>query len=147
MSDQSQVLNTGQQAIINTDLSKIFILNNRYKKDVYVNNSTYDPITLLAGTVMGRVTATNIFVPFRAAASDGSQYPVGVLAQDIILAGGATENATICTFGDVAQEKLLFQTSGDGIHSIAASRRVEDWLRAQGINPVVGTEMTGYDNQ
>lgn len=147
MSTQSQALNTGQQAIINTDLSKMFLGDNRYQRNSYINNSSYDPIPLLEGTLMGRIHASGVYVPFNAAASDGSQFPVGVLAHDISVAGGATVLATIVDMGDVEQSKIIFFTPNQGLETVVSSRRVKDHIAAQGIKLISSDEMTQYDNQ
>lgn len=147
MSDQTIVLNNGQQAIINTDISKIFLWNNRYENALY-NNSAYGSVTLLAGTLMGRVAATGWIKPLASGAADGSQFPVGVLANDIIVDGGALETVSICVSGDVAEEKIILQGT-DTMEVTISSRRLRDRIAADtvGIKLVQATEMTGYDNQ
>lgn len=147
MSSQTIALNNGRQATINTDVSKIFVGDNRYQKDNYTNNSSYDPITLLAGTVMGRISASNLVVPMKSTAGDGSQLPVGILADDLVLASGAQENVTLVDMGDVAAYKLIFALPGDGLDTVVSSRRYKDHIAAQGLKLVYGEEMTGYDNQ
>lgn len=146
MSDISQPLNTGQQATTNYDLSKIFLWNNRYDSESYVNNSNYNPVTILAGTVMGRVTLTGVLVPLDASQINGSQFPVGILAQDIVLAAGATKACTICIRGDVNGRKLIFWT-GNTLNTPVANRILKDHLQDQGIIIKQSTEMTDYDNQ
>jgi hypothetical protein len=150
MSSQSVVLNTGNQAIINTDVSKIFLRDNRYQKGNNLNNSGYDPLNLVAGTLMGRVTATGNLTYFNAAASDGSQAPVGILADDVAIDSGDTEEVTIVDFGDVAADKVVFVVTGQGLETavtIGVSRRVKDHLQAQGIKLIVTREQTHTDNQ
>lgn len=65
------------------------------------------PITLDAactnmrsGTVLGRVAATGKFKPYNALASDGTQYPVGLLMQDNIdpAAGGVDVFGTVSMY-------------------------------------------------
>lgn len=148
MSSQSIALNTGQQAIIHTDLSRIFVRENRYEYGNYVNNSSYDPITLLAGTVMGRISASGILVPLQSNASDGSQFPVGILSKDIVVDGSDTVEAPICVAGDVVKEKVLFVKPGDAMETVVSSRRLSDRLAADtvGIKLVSSTEMSGEDN-
>ena len=67
MSTQTEALNNGQQAIINTDTSKIFLWDNRYESATY-NNGGYTDVTLQAGTVMGRITSTGRVVPLQSEA-------------------------------------------------------------------------------
>lgn len=149
MSKQNMVLNTGRQAIINNDTPKVFIWGNRYTNADLLNNSGYNPEVLYKGTVLGRVTATNRLAPFNAAASDGTQFPVGVLAESISVDSGAVVQPYYCTFGDVNSGELIFPTPNQGLDSIITGQgRVRDVLRRVGINPVDGTsENTRYDNQ
>lgn len=148
MSTQTIVLNTGQQAIINTDLSKIFVWNNRYEKGSY-NNGGYDSVTLQAGTVMGRITATGKLTPLRSDASDGSQIPVGILLETQTVAAGDTVDVFVCTSGDVVSGKLVFAKSGDTLDTIISSRRLRDRIAADtvGINLIDSDELTATDNQ
>jgi len=148
MSSVNTRVNTGQQITTDYDLSKIFIWENRYEGDNYVNNSNYSPITLLAGTVMGRVSATGVIVPCLASAVDGSQIPVGILAQDIIgLVGGGTKSAAICIAGDVAEDKVIFYYS-DTLETVVSGRRYRDRIQGDTAGIVLRkrTEMTDFDN-
>lgn len=147
MSSNSIVLNTGQQAIVNFDVSKIFVWNNRYEKADYTN-SGYDDVVLAAGTLMGRVSATQEIIPLASGASDGSQYPVGVLAQDITVEGGATVSLYICVAGDVVEDKVILDGS-DTLSTVISGRSIRDRIAADtvGIKLVPSTELTGYDNQ
>lgn len=147
MSSNSIVLNTGQQMTINTDLSKIFVWNNRYESGTY-NNATYDTVELAAGTVMGRVAATGNLKPLASGASDGSQYPVGILADDYAVEEGEDQEVAICVAGDVDQNKLVFDGS-DTLTTEISGRQLRDRIAADtvGIKLVGGEPMTAYDNQ
>lgn len=142
---------TTNSLITNKDVSKIFLGCNKYDSESYINNSGYDPVTLLAGTVMGRIAATGVLVPVLKGANNGSQYPIGILAHDIEIGPGETAGATICVAGDVAEDKLIFwdyQIDEDSIVPAGAEgRRMMDWLQLAGIILRDGTEMTDYDNQ
>lgn len=146
MSSYNTRLNTGQQITTDYDLSKIFIWNNRYENDSYINNSNYNPITLLVGTVMGRIASTGYIVPCYASAVDGSQDPIGVLANDIILSAGQSKQASICIAGDVASNKLIF-LYGDSLETVVAGKRMKDRIQANSLIILrASTEMTDYDN-
>lgn len=148
MSSVNLRLNTGQQITTDYDLSKIFIWDNRYESDSYVNNSNYSPITILAGTVMGRVATTGAVVPCLASAVDGSQFPIGILAQDIIgLVGGGNAACTLCIAGDVAADKVIFYY-GDTLETVVNGRRFKDRIQSDssGIILRTRTEMTDFDN-
>lgn len=142
-------LNTGNQITTDYEYSKIFLFNNRYEddSDAYVNNSGYSTLTLLAGTVMGRVTGSGQLKPCYVGATDGSQEPVGILAHDIVnLPSGSSANVVICIGGDVAQKKVIF-LFGDTLETQANGRRYKD--RIQTNTTIIlrgGEEMTDYDN-
>lgn len=141
------VLNTGQQTITNYDVTKIFVYNNRYEEGQY-NNSGYDEVTLALGTLMGRVSATQMLVPHDSSASDGSQYPVGVLAQARTVDAGETVYVTICVSGDVVESQITL-AAGDTMNTVISDRSIRDRIAGDtmGIKLVGGTEMTAFDNQ
>lgn len=142
---QEVVLNTGQQAIINTDTSNIFLWNRRSEKGQVNNSDLYDPLVIPAGTVMGRIASSGYLTPFTSGASDGSQFPIGVLCSDYTIEEGDTQYVYICDDGDVAAEKLIFQDT-DTLDTVVDDQRVRDRLKAAGVKVIVSTEMTGYDN-
>lgn len=145
MSSQNVVLNTGQQAIINTDRSKIFLWNHRSQPEVY-NNGTYDDSTIVAGTVMGRVTATGKVRAFQSDAVDGSQIPVGVLMEDYTVGEGLDQQVFIAVMGDVSTSQLVFKKVGDTVNTVVSSRQVRDHMQAQGLKLIASTQMTDFDN-
>lgn len=147
MASQEVTLNTGNQAIINTDLGNIFLFNRRSQKGIVNNSDLYDPLVLSAGTVMGRVSETGKFKAFDADASDGSQYPIGILAHDVTIEEGEDKNVFICDDGDVAEEKLVFVDTDDSLDTVISGQQVRDRLKAAGIKLIASTEQTGYDNQ
>ena len=148
MSSATITINTGQQITTQYNLEKLFLWSNRYENDNYVNNFSYSTITLLAGTVMGRVASTGVLIPSTASAVDGSQYPIGVLARDIVnMAAGSTQLCAICIAGDVSAPLLIF-TFGDTLDTVVNGRRYRDRIQADSAGIVLRgrTEMTGYDN-
>jgi hypothetical protein len=147
MSSQTVPLNTGQQAIINTDTSKIFLGGNKYETAQYTNG-TGGVVNLTEGVVLGRISASGKVTPLTSAAVDGSQFVVGVLAQDISVANGATVNLTFCVEGEVAAEKLVFQ-GADTLETVVSGRRLRDRIAGDtvGIKLYTSIELSGYDNQ
>lgn len=147
MSSINTRLNTNQQITTDYDVSKIFIWDNRYEADNYVNNSGYSTVTLQPGTVMGRIASTGILVPCLASAVDGSQFPIGILADTLVLAAGQTKGCMICISGDVAEDKLLF-FYGDTLETVVAGRRFRDRIQADTAGVILRkrTEMTDFDN-
>jgi hypothetical protein len=147
MSKQEVILNNGQQMIVNTDLAKIFVWDNRFESANYTN-STYDPVTLPAGTLMGKISATQEIVPLTSAASDGSQFPVGVLNQTSVIAAGATVALAYCVSGDVVESGVILQ-GADTMATVISGRSIRDRIGADtvGVKLVGSIEMTGFDNQ
>lgn len=148
---QSVVSNTGNMAIVQNDLTKIFVWNNRYENGTFeYTNSTYDDVTIQKGSVIGRVLADQTLVLLESGASDGSQYPVGVLAEDIVVEAGESYSATasICVAGDVDESKLNFQGSDD-LDTEVSGRSLRDRLASDtvGIKLVGGDQLTAQDNE
>jgi hypothetical protein len=149
MSSQTTPVNTNSQMTVNTDLSKIFLWNNRYDKAQYTNG-TGAAVTLLAGTVLGRITASGKLLPLKSAPAigeEGSEIPLGILAHDVTVANGATVDLSYCVAGDVAQEKIILQ-GADTLDTVISARRIRDRITGDtmGIKLVSGTEMTAFDN-
>ncbi len=147
MSKQTIKLNTGQQAIIDTDVSKIFVWDNRFDNFDF-NNDGYDDITPKGGTVMGRISATGKIKPLRSDNADGSEIPIGILNQDRVIAAGETVNVAICVAGDVVADKLIFEKTGDTLDTVVSGKRLRDRIGSDtvGIKLVGGTELTKTDN-
>jgi len=148
MSEQTTANSGSNQLFVNTDTSKIFLGNNQTENDSYINNSGYDPITLRAGTVLGRIGSSDILVPTQSTASDGSQNVLGVLMTDLVVDSGDTVTAPVCVSGRVAAEKLIFVKPGDNLNTAVSNRRYKDKIQGEtvGIKLVYSTEMSHTDN-
>jgi hypothetical protein len=146
MSSQEVVSNTGNMAIINTDTSKIFIWENRYSK-ANLTNSGYDDVTYPVGTLLGRIGSSQEVVPLVSTATDGSQYPVGILADDYTVEAGDTVEVSFCNYGDVAEEMVVLD-AGDTMDTLIDDRSIRDRIASDtvGIRLVPGTELTAEDN-
>lgn len=144
MSSQIIALNNGQQAIINTDTSNLFLWNRRSEKGILAN-STYGAVTILAGTVMGRISATGRLAVMTSGASNGSQIPVGVLLMNYTLDASSEREVFIVDDGDVAADKLIFQGS-DTLNTVVAGSQYRDYLKRLGIKVINAEEMTEFDN-
>jgi hypothetical protein len=133
--------------ITNNDNAKIFIWDNRYEQGEFTNPSTVDAV-LAKGTLMGRVSATQKLVPLASGASNGSQFPVGILADDYTVDYLETANLTICIGGDVAEE-LVILSGSDTMDTVISGRSIRDRIAGDtlGIKLVSGTQMTAFDNQ
>lgn len=116
-----------------TDISKIFLGGTQTISNSYINNSSYDPITLLAGTVMGRISSTGVLAPCTSNASDGSKYPIGILMQDLVIDSGDTVTACVCLAGRVAQEKVIFFRFSDSLSTVVDARQYRDRIGSDSV--------------
>jgi len=148
MSEATEVEKTGNKLHTDFDFSKVFLRNNRFEQQDF-ENTTGAELTMKAGTLLGRVTATGNMEILKSAAADGSETPVGVLGEpSITLAIGETREVNICVGGDVAEEKIIL----DGADTLATNiggRQIRDRINADtlGIKLVVTDQLTGFDNQ
>lgn len=145
MSSQTIALNNGQQAIVHTDRAKIFLWNRRSSEGV-IANSTYSDVEYPIGTVMGRIGATGKLVPLQSAATNGSQFPVGVLMNTYTVEASSERTVTMCDDGDVDGSLLVFDGS-DSLNTQVSNVQLRDWLKRLGIKVITTEEMTGTDNQ
>lgn len=151
---QEKVNEGSNQMFINSDLAKTFVHIQATERESYVNNSTYNPITLYMGTIMGRITGTDKLVPWRNDNVDGSQYPVGILGADVQVDSGDTIKALLVTKCRMAAEKVIaYQLSNQSVSttlqltiSSLGGRRVKDILESIGIHLIYTTQMSFPDN-
>lgn len=147
MSYIERVLLTNNMMITNYDLSKIFLLNNRYLTGEHTN-STYVDEVFPAGTVVGRIATSGKIVPCISSASDGSQLPIGILATDYTIEAGATSTLTYCLQGDVASEEVGFINGTDTLDTVVSGKRYRDRIASDtaGIILKDSLDLTDYDN-
>lgn len=148
MSTQETTLQNGNQLNVNTDSTKIFVWNNRYDSAESTTNSGYDDITWPAGTLLGKVSATGLVKPLASAASDGSQYPIGILKEDAVIPAGDSLVLTYCVSGDVVESKVDLAGS-DTMDTVISGRSIRDRIGADtvGIKLVGEDQLTGTDNE
>ncbi len=149
MSAQTDGTENSKQRTTFTDTSKIFIGGNRYDTfSAEFTNDTYED-SVPAGTVFGQIASTRKVVPLDAIATDGSQYPIGILASDLTVLAGEdfTGDVYLCVEGDVAQEKVLF-ADATTVNTVIEDKTVRARIGADtvGVKLVTGTELTEYDN-
>jgi hypothetical protein len=146
MSSNNVVFNNGQQLQVQTSLAKLFPFDKKLKQYAYTN-STYDPIDLPAGTVMGVIAATGYVVPMTSGATDGSQFPMGILAEDYTIDEGQSINMAVMVQGQVRQDMLILQGS-DTLSTVVSSRRIFERIGSDscGILIISATNCTAFDN-
>ena len=156
MSTATNVLNTQNQSTTNYDLTKIFLGGNRYKQASF-KNTTGASVTLAAGTLLGKVTAIAVdtanvvgyLKKYDSANTEGGAIPVGILAQDITVAAGATvTNVNYCIAGDFDLSTLVLANGTDTLATIVSGKAIREAIIAETqLIGVVVNQLTGYDNQ
>lgn len=154
----NEIVNEGSnQLFVNTNTAKTFISIRATERESYVNNTTYDPITLLPGTVLGRVAATGYIVPWRNDVTDGSQFPIGVLGYGMQIDSGDTVKALLVTECRMAAEKVVaYQLSDQSVDTTlllaitswhgAGTTTLKDALEAIGCHLIFTNQMSFPDN-
>lgn len=133
--------------IDNYNRTKIFVWNNRFKQVTYTN-STGATVNLRAGRLMGRITASQKALPHVSTATDGSEQPVFICADDYDVANGATITISVCDAGDVSSNKITFGGAETLATLIPDDVSIEDALyRNSQIRVIKSDQLTGYDNQ
>jgi len=128
------------------DTAKLCLFNNSFASGE-VNNEDYADLVLETGTVMGRVSATGALVPLESAASDGSQYPVGVLAGNYTIADGDTQEVRIVTGGEIDASLLIFQGSDD-LDTVVSGKQLRDRLASDTVGLILQDvdQLSEFDN-
>lgn len=137
---------SGGMLVTKYDNSKMFLFNNSFE-DGQVNNEDYDDLELAVGTLMGRVSATGLLVPLESGASDGSQYPVGVLAGAYSIVDGDTADVRICTAGEIDSSMIVLQGS-DTLDTIIDGRQLRDRIAADTVGLILRevNQLSEFDN-
>lgn len=149
MSSITTVEQTRNQLIANYDVTKLILGNNTFASYDYTASGD---TTLAQGLVLGKVSATGVLTALDPTATDGSQFPAGVLYlalnESVTIADGDTEELTLVNGGDIAEDQLSFP-SGVTIDDVITSdgRTVRDLLLSLGLRLKGGTELTALDNQ
>ncbi len=131
----------------NYDYQKIFIGGNEYITGSYTNG-TGAVVELMAGMLFGRIAATNKVEILKSAATDGSQFPLGILGETLSVADAATVTVTIAISGDINLRTLILDGT-DTLATVISDRTIEDRIAAdtKGIRLVATVENTAFDNQ
>jgi len=152
MATNAVAFQNANQLYIRTNLTQTFVWNNRYETgNLVYENVTDGDVVIPTGTVLGRVMATQKLVEWTSGASDGSQYPVGVLAADVYVSYGESYDSPVsfCVAGDVARDKIVLQGSDTLETECGTSdRSLQDMLASVsgGIRLVQSIQNTIYDN-
>lgn len=147
MSSNEVILNNGSQAIVNYSTDKLLLRDNKFIDATYTN-STGSDVDITVGQLFGRIAATGLIVPLTSAATDGSQYPLGLAMKNVTVADTESISLRLVVGGEVSKELISFDGTDDFDTDVEdktlGDRIMSDTL---GLLPVAGTELTGYDNQ
>ena len=147
MSSNEVILNNGSQAIINYSTDKLLLRDNKFIDATYTN-STGSDVVITVGQLFGRIAATGLIVPLTSAATDGSQYPLGLAMKNVTVPDTESISLRLVVGGEVAKELISFDGTDDFDTDVEdktlGDRIMSDTL---GLLPVAGTELTGTDNQ
>ena len=144
MATGTVVKDTSNQLNVNIDSSFIFLGCNSYEREQYTNGGGAT-VTLEAGTIMGRISATGLLLPLAVGAVDGSENFVGIVTETVDVLAAGTANISICVEGKVAQDKLVFNAAED-LESVVDGRQLKDIIAGQGIKLVATDELSNFDN-
>lgn len=146
---QTTGLQNRNSLFVDTDVSKIFVWNNRYDKATFTNSSGGE-LVLTAGMLIGRVSADSKIAILKSASTDGSQIPVGILAEGITLQDTESADLNFCVAGDVDENKVIYDGTDTKATTITfetnLDRTYQDLIASIGIRVVESTELTGHDN-
>lgn len=144
---QETTSNTENQRFTNNSNPKLTVWNPRTITADYTNSS-YDEAVFVKGTVFGRKASTGKILPLNSAATDGSQYPVGVLLQDATIEEGDSKTLTLVVEGDIPESLIVLPTDGDTLDTVVESKTIRDRIGSDtvGIKLVGGVDLTNYDN-
>lgn len=99
--------------------------------------------TFAKGTLLARLTATGKLVPYEAAQSDGSEIPLALLAEELIVGSGGDTTLRVFLSGTVREDQLLVYTGGSPV----APDSVElSLLHDYGIIGLDDRELLRFDN-
>ncbi len=130
------------------DNSQVFLGKNHFDTASYTNSSG-GAVVLTEGRLMGRVLADNKVQPQVSSATDGSEFPRMICADNVTVADGATVTLNICTKGRINQNKITFggaDTLATAIRLVATGgMTIKDCLNAMSFELEPTTELSRVD--
>jgi hypothetical protein len=141
----TNVIQTRNQLGNDYDFSKLFLFENRYRKITIAASG--DDLELTQGMLIGTIATSGNGAVMKSGSSDGSQFPVGIMAEDITIADGDSEEVLICIGGHVNESKLVFDGTDD-LDTAVSSRTYRDRIASDtlGIFLVTADELSAADN-
>jgi hypothetical protein len=100
-------------------------------------------LTFPKGMVLGRITASGKVTFYASGAVDGTQFPMGVLMNELITTGAGDTEIRIMLTGQVREDKLLVWTAGVPVVPTTGERQL---LHDYGIIGLPDDELLRFDN-
>lgn len=97
--------------------------------------------TWAKGTVLGRITTSAKLTIYTSGASDGSETPVAVLADEVVFTAAGDKSDQVIIGGRLRLEDLV----ADGVGDITKAE--QDALRSYGIIAISTKQLSKLDNQ
>lgn len=144
----NNTVSTNNQSFTDYSTDKIFIGCNSFKGGQSFTNGGGAEIVLAKGTVVGRKTADQELGQVLDTSADGTEFAIGVVADDYTVGAGATiTNVVICIAGDV-NKNLLVLDGADTLDTVitATGRTIGDSLEGDSAGIVLkdSTELNEY---
>jgi len=136
------------QSFADYDRTKFLLGDNDFSRADYIDSGAGS--TLAAYLVVSRISATGKLVPWVIAASDGSEFPVGLVwlggAASIAVAASATKSIEYVNKGKVNKDLIAFPNAETLASVVKGMGRLDDWLESLGLVLESGIELTAVDN-
>ena len=135
----------------NRETSQPIIGKFRTEDLTYTNPSGSDPVTLTQYRLMGQVLATGKVLPQDCDATDGSEMPYGVLAEEYTVAASGTITVSVIVEGQIIESAIGLasgETLASTVRTVSTGGGVLRGLirRNTHITLVETTELSAYDN-
>lgn len=146
MSEITNNLSTTNQLYNSYDTSKLLLGFNSFTEADHTSSGGTD---FVQGEIVGQIASSGKIAKLDSGATDGSQYPFGVVLIDQTVEDGETETIKLVNKGKVAQEKIVFQGSDDLTTTVGPADNLRTYkalLNDLGIELEAGTELTEFDN-
>jgi len=138
---------TRNQSITNYTKENVFLRDNQFIQGDFTN-AEVTAVELTIGTLMGRISATGELAVLKSASTDGSQFPIGILAETLTVDPSDSVGITVCVSGQVAKDLVILDGT-DELTTVISGRQIQDRIAADtvGVMLVQVDELSGFDNQ
>lgn len=136
-----------------------FLGHNYFRNEIFDEPNNSGEYTLQQGQVVARDPSTGKIVIMKSGETGGKQIPLGVVAQDVTMAGGATDvTVPVCVGGEVLESIIKLDGTDtldtevviqDGSAADTEYQRtIRDMIEGEtkGIHLIADTQLTNYGN-